>query len=217
MSGPASRWTTLRAMSRWRCSAAWVLWALAMGAQAADRLPLLAQDARIVAFGDSLTDGVGGSGETYPERLAARIDRVVINAGRNGETTAQGRIRLPGVLREHTPALMILCLGTNDLLHGVPREQIRGNLVAMLETAREAGVPVLLLAVPAQRGAVADPLFAEAARAGEAVLDERSMVEVLTNAALKADLVHPNAEGYRQLAGQLATTLRDRGALTTKH
>lgn len=199
----------------WRLAAALLLLlvALAPSAQAGDRFPALGEDARILAFGDSLTDGVGGSGVNYPDRLAVRIGRVVINAGSNGETTAQGRARLPGVLRQQRPALMILCLGNNDLLHGVPRERIKENLVAMLDVARQAQVPVLLLALPVRGTSVPDPLFSEAALAGDAVVDDRSMVDSLSDVSLKADLVHLNAEGYRLLAERLDATLRARGAL----
>lgn len=189
------------------------LCAFACTVEARETLPPLPAQARILAFGDSLTDGVGGSGENYPERLAQRIDRVIINAGSNGETTAQGRARLPGVLREERPALLILCLGINDLTRGLPRDAIRDNLVAMLASARDAGVPVLLLGLPARGGAVVDPLFSEAAQAGDALLDAHSMVDVLANPAMKSDLVHLNADGYRQLSERLAEVLHQRGAL----
>ncbi len=189
------------------------LCAFTCAVDARETLPPLSSHARILAFGDSLTDGVGGSGENYPERLARRIDRVVINAGSNGETTAQGRARLPGVLREERPALLILCLGINDLSRGLPRDAIRDNLVAMLASARDAGVPVLLLGLPARGGVVVDALFSEAAQVGDAVLDARSMVDIIANPALKADLVHLNADGYRQLSERLAEVLRQRGAL----
>lgn len=200
----------------WTVAVALSLYSLAPSAQARDRFAALDGDARILAFGDSLTDGVGGSGVNYPERLAARIGRVVINAGSNGETTAQGRARLPGVLRQQQPALMILCLGNNDLLRGVPRERIRENVLAMLDAAREARVPVLLLALPVRGNSEPDPLFAEAALAGGAVVDDRSMVDLLGDASVKADLVHLNAEGYRLLAERLDATLRARGALPAK-
>jgi len=186
---------------------------LAFAVQARDTLPALPPEARILAFGDSLTDGVGGSGENYPERLARRIGREVVNAGYNGETTAQGRARLPGVLRSVRPALVILCLGINDLSRELPHDAIRDNLVAMLESAREAGVPVLLLGLPGRGSAMVDPLFADAAQAGDALLDAHSMVDVLANPAMKADLVHLNSDGYRQLSERLADVLRERGAL----
>lgn len=176
----------------------------------------LERGARVLAFGDSLTDGVGGAGENYPQRLEHRIGRAVINVGLPGETTEQGRRRLPGVLARERPSLLILCLGLNDLLRGVPAEAIRANLVAMLEAARAAKVPTLLVAVPAPGTARAHPLFAEAAALGGAHLDDRSMVAVLANPALKADLVHPNREGYRAMAEALEERLRREGTLPSR-
>lgn len=189
-----------------------MLWTCA-DACARDQLPPLQAGARILAFGDSLTSGVGGSGENYPDRLALRIRRTVINAGSNGETTSQGRARLPQELRKYKPDLLILCLGINDLSRGIPREQILENLIAMLDSAREAGVPVLLLALPTRAATTVDPLFAEAARAGDAVLDEYSMAGVLADLSMKSDLVHLTPEGYRSVADRVAVTLHERGAV----
>lgn len=178
-----------------------------------DRLPLLRPDAIILAFGDSLTDGVGGSGETYPQRLEQLVGHRVINAGVPGETTVQGRVRLQPVLEAQHADLLILCLGINDFLQGIPVETVHENLLAMLATAHRAGLPVLLLSVPARGSKTASPLFADSAATGGAALDDRSMVEVLSNPGLKADLIHPNREGYRQLADKLAERLRALGAL----
>lgn len=173
---------------------------------------MLGSEARVLAFGDSLTDGVGGAGENYPQRLARIIGRPVVNAGLPGETTAQGRRRLPEVLRRERPTLLILCLGVNDLLRGVAEEEIRANLIAMIRAARAADVQVVLLATPRSGTSAAHPLYAQAAQQAGATLDAHSMVDVLANPALKADLVHPNREGYRAIADALARRLRS-GAL----
>lgn len=169
----------------------------------------LAADARVLAFGDSLTDGVGGSGESYPPRLSQLIGREVVSAGVPGETSAEGLRRLPGVLDRERPALLILCLGINDLLRGVDADQVRDNLVAMVQLAADRGVPTLLLAVPQPGKAKAHPLFDQAAAQSVARLDAHAMVDVLANPAMKAGLVHPNRDGYRRVAETLAQRLRD--------
>jgi lysophospholipase L1-like esterase len=204
---------------RWRAVGARLLLVLGLalprlGAPAeAITLPALPSDGTILAFGDSLTAGIGGSGESYPRRLAQLIGHEVIDAGVPGDTTADGPTRLVASLREQRPALLILCLGVNDFLRGVPRERVQANLRALLALADEAGVPVLLLAVPAPGGREADPLFVALARPGRVRVDEHAMADALLNPALKADLVHPNGEGYRQIATAVARSLRASGAL----
>ena len=167
------------------------------------------EDMRILAFGDSLTSGVGGSGTNYPEQLSMWLRVEVINAGGNGETSEDGLRRLSPALRKWQPHLLILCLGLNDAANGIDPEQTRRNLIEMLQIAREHQVPSLVLALPAHASAVADPLYASAAKAGKASIDDFSMVSVLSNPALKAGLVHANREGYKQLALSLAERLRE--------
>lgn len=166
-------------------------------------------NAPLLAFGDSLTDGVGGAGENYPRRLAALLKRPVINAGIPGDTTGDGLRRLQAALARERPELLILTLGLNDFLRKVPETEIRRNLVAMLALAQQQGVSVLLVAVPVPGSVEAHPLYAEVAEASGAVLDASSLVRVLSHPALKADLVHPNREGYRELADGLARTIRE--------
>lgn len=176
-------------------------------------LPPLPPEATILAFGDSLTFGIGGSGDSYPKQLAQRIGHTVVNAGVPGDTTADGRARLAATLRDSRPSLLILCLGVNDFLRHVPHEEVLANLRGMLAMAGDAGVPVLLLAVPAPGTHSADALFAGLAEAGRVLVDEHAVADVLGRPVLKADLVHPNSEGYRQVALAVAQSLRDGGAL----
>lgn len=176
-------------------------------------LPRLTRTATILAFGDSLTFGIGGSGDSYPQQLARLIDREVINAGVPGDTTADGRARLKTTLHDVRPSLLILCLGVNDFLRHVPSEDVLANLGAMLALADEAGVPVLLLAVPAPGAGSTERIFAGFAQTGSVLVDRHAMVDVLKHLALKADLVHPNREGYRQVAQAIAQRLRESGAL----
>ncbi len=179
------------------------------------RLPRLADGDVVLAFGDSLTYGVGtGQGASYPVVLQELIGKTVVNAGVSGETTGEGLQRLPQVLDEHEPRIMLLCLGGNDMLRKLPATEMAANLRAMVELAREQGVAVVLIGVPELR------LFGEAPEfyrqiAAEFALpyEGQIMNEVLKSPSLKSDAIHANAAGYRKIAEALAELLRDSGAV----
>src|SRR5688572_21750524 len=109
---------------------------------------------RIVAFGDSLTVGLGvRPQEAYPARLQQRVDAAglnyeVVNAGVSGETSAGGLRRLDRALEGEVRAL-ILALGANDGLRGLPPEQLRRNLAQMIETAQARSIAVVLAGMEA--------------------------------------------------------------------
>src|SRR5690606_16562762 len=113
------------------------------------QLPALAEDAVILAFGDSLTRGTGAAaGEDYPAVLAALSGRRVINAGVPGEISRDGLRRLPALLERHEPALLILCHGGNDLLRRLDPAQTTANVEQMVRMATERGIAVVLVGVP---------------------------------------------------------------------
>jgi hypothetical protein len=109
----------------------------------------LAPDALVLAFGDSITSGAGaGPGESYPDVLAGLLGRTVVNAGIPGDTTDGGLARLPALLEEHRPALVILCLGGNDMLAHAADAAIDDNLRATISAIRASGADVILVGVP---------------------------------------------------------------------
>jgi len=175
----------------------------------------LAPDAVILAFGDSLTYGTGaGPEESYPAVLGRLSGRRVVNAGVPGEVSAAGLDRLPGLLEEHRPRLVILCHGGNDLLRKLGEDQLERNLGRMIEVARAAGADVLLVGVPKASllPGTAD-LYGRISRARRLPYLDGALSEILRDNGLKSDPIHPNAAGYRRLAGELHALLRRTGAL----
>ena len=106
---------------------------------------------KILVVGDSLSAEYGlqrGSGwvALLEQRLADEgIAATVVNASISGDTTSGGRTRLPSLLRQHRPDIVVIELGANDALRGLPLEETRANLAAMTQAAKEAGARVLLV------------------------------------------------------------------------
>jgi lysophospholipase L1-like esterase len=178
--------------------------------QKTEKLPPLAGDAVILAFGDSLTYGTGAArAESYPAILAALTGRKVINAGIPGEISEAGRARLTSVLDETRPALLLLCHGGNDFLRRRDRAQIKENLRAMVQSARERGIAVVLIAVPTLGfGLQVPPLYEEVASEAGIPLEGEILARILADNDLKSDPIHPNAAGYKELAIALERLLR---------
>jgi acyl-CoA thioesterase I len=188
---------------------------LLIGCSNSDRLPLLAPDSVVLAFGDSITAGTGaGPGESYPEVLGKLLGRKVVNAGIPGEVTAEGLARLPQLLDGEKPALMILCHGGNDLLRRLDQRQAADNLRGMIRLARERGISVLLVAVPTPDLSLKPPSFYdELATEFGIPLESKSLPRIMGKGSLKSDYVHPNAAGYRKLAEALEALMKKNGAI----
>lgn len=172
--------------------------------------------ATVLAFGDSLTFGTGAPpAAAYPAVLAERSGWAVVNAGVPGHTSSQALARLPGLLAEHRPALVLVGIGGNDFLRRQNENETRENIRRIAETARSAGAQVLLIAVPrptlAARvtGALDDhPLYAELAAELRLPLHADGWSRVLADEALRADAIHANAAGYASFVDGLLDTLR---------
>ncbi len=180
---------------------------LAGCAYAAEKIP-----EKILVFGDSLSAGYGiALQQSWPSLLAERLQReklpyTVVNASISGETTAGGRSRLPAALKAHQPRLVILALGANDGLRGLPTETLRANLEAMIAAARTAGAQVLLVGMRlppnygpdyTRRFAAA---FAESAQKHKLTLLPFLLEPIaLDDSAFQADRLHPTADAQPRL------------------
>ncbi len=173
----------------------------------------------VLALGDSLTYGTGaGNGASYPARLAQLTGWNVLNAGVSANTAGQARERLPALLAEHTPALVLLSIGGNDFLRQIPEAQTRAAIAEMLAKVREAGAQPVLIAVPkptitgALLHALDDhPLYEALADEARVPLFAHGWANVLSDPALKSDQIHANAAGYEQFARELHRFLYELG------
>lgn len=159
------------------------------------------------AFGDSLTVGTGAS-VGYPPRLNSMLnDRRgpsrVINRGRAGESTAGGLSRLAGVLGSDRPQVLLLMEGTNDVSSQVNPGATIGNLEAMINLARGAGIRVIVATLPPRNDGLLGAsqrlnaqINALAGRTGAQLVD----MEAAVSRANLVDHVHYNDAGYQQMA-----------------
>jgi acyl-CoA thioesterase I len=174
-----------------------------------------AEERVIVALGDSLTAGFGvAAEEAWPALVQARLRREgrpyrVVNAGVSGDTTAAALRRVDWVLRNQ-PEVAIVALGANDGLRGLGVDQMRANLLAIVERLRGAGARVLLagMEVPPNYGApygrAFRAVFPEVARRTGAAFMPFLLDGVAVDARLnQADGIHPNAAGHRVMAERI--------------
>lgn len=174
---------------------------------------------KVLALGDSLTAPHGVKpGEDWPTLLGQKTGWVVINAGISGDTSAGALARLPALLDEHQPQLVLVSLGGNDMLRKIPQAQTVANLGRMLDLAKSSGAGAVLLATPKPSiaGAVFNNLspadfYAEVAKEKKVPLIEDALPEVLSDTSLKGDQLHPNAAGHALLADKIHAALRKIG------
>ena len=173
-------------------------------------VPVMGTERRILAIGDSLFAGYGvQDGEGYPERLEAAlrargINARIANAGVSGDTTAGGRQRLAFTLdsQPQPPELVLISLGGNDMLRGLPPEQTRENLDAMLTELSKRGISVVLMGMlsPPNLGAdyrgKFDTIYPALAKKHGATLVPFFLQPVLDRPDLvQKDRIHPTAIG----------------------
>lgn len=180
---------------------------------------VLPAGSKVLILGDSLSYGTGAkSGEDYPTLLSRTTNWQMVNAGVPGDTTAGGLARLDGLLDEHQPNLLIVELGGNDFLRQVPAGTTESNLRAILAKAKANGTKTLLVSIPefsplmAAVGHLSDhPMYVRIAEETNTPLISNVFSEVLSERALKADQIHPNGQGYAQVAVKMKNALEALG------
>ena len=196
----------------------WLALALATGVQAQPRAPV------ILVVGDSLSAEYGlarGSGwvALLDQRLRSeKLNAQVVNASISGDTTSGGRSRLPALLKQHVPRVVVLELGANDALRGLPVAMTQDNLAGMVRAAKATGAKVLLagMQMPPNYGKrYADDfaaLFAATAqREGVALVPFllKGVADAPNAEALfQADRIHPTAAAQPRMLDNIWPALR---------
>ena len=211
-----SLFATFQLRSSIRCIALFGVMLIVSACSKPPSVPPLSERGVILAFGDSLTYGTGvGNGDDYPAILSRLTAREVINEGIPGEISSAGLARLPGLLDEYRPELLILIHGGNDMLRNLPATQTRANLEAMIELAHERDIAVVMLGVP-KPGlfllSSAD-FYGDVAEDARIPIDLDLLPDILADNDLKSDMIHPNKQGYRRMAESLHVLLLEGGAL----
>lgn len=180
-----------------------------------EKLRFIPEDGTILAFGDSLTTGVGaGEGESYPAILADLSGRRVINAGISGEVTAEGRARFLETIQQEKPNLILLLEGGNDILRHHNAQETKHNLAAMIAIARDEDVDIVLIGVPEKKlfSGVAS-FYEELAEEYDLAFESDLIGDLLRKPQYKSDMIHFNGPGYRLVAESLYEFLQKNGAL----
>jgi acyl-CoA thioesterase-1 len=183
-----------------------------------------AAPATILVVGDSLSAEYGiarGSGwvALLEQRLRdAKIAADVVNASISGDTTSGGRSRLPALLKQHQPALVVIELGANDALRGLPLQMTEANLTAMVRAAKAADAKVLLagMQVPPNYGRAYGEqftgLFGKVAKAEGVALVPFLLAGVAdapnAEALFQGDRIHPTAEAQATMLGNVWPVLQ---------
>jgi acyl-CoA thioesterase-1 len=179
---------------------------------------------RLLVVGDSLSAEYGlprGSGwvALLERRLKQEVrDVTVVNASISGDTTSGGRSRLPALLAQHKPTHVIVELGGNDALRGLPLAMTRDNLAAMLRASQAAGARTMLVGtqVPPNYGRSYTEefaaLFGAVAKAEGAALVPFLLAGVADGpdaaALFQADRIHPNAQAQPIMLANVWPTLK---------
>lgn len=154
----------------------------------------------VVAFGDSLIEGVGTTpGNDFVSQLSKKIGEPIINLGISGNTTAQGLARVDRIA-EYKPKVVLVLLGGNDYLQKVPKEQTFSNLEMIVSKIQATGAVVVLLGI--QGGVLGDPYegeFEVLARKKGTLYVSNVLEGLVGNSRYMSDAIHPNNVGYLRI------------------
>lgn len=180
-----------------------------------EKLPPINKDSTIVAFGDSLTFGQGAPiNKSYPAQLELITGYKIINMGLSGDTATNGKDRIYTVVEEHSPDVVILSLGGNDMLRR-NTTNLKSDLSNIIEYLQSSKIKVILLAEPKPEitllGLKDATVYKEIAEKYKLFLLENKFSKYLANDTYKSDMIHLNELGYKKVAEDIAKDLKDSG------
>jgi len=165
---------------------------------------------KIVAFGDSLVEGVGSTdGNDLVSLIAVQIGKPILNAGKSGDTSEVALGRLDIDVLRHDPDVVIVLLGGNDYLRRVPKAETFENISTIVEKIQEKGAVVVLLGV---RGGVLqdnfDTEYGRIAKKYNTFYVENVLQGLLGHPEYMFDGIHPNNAGYKKIAERVTEVMR---------
>ncbi len=184
------------------CAALFLLWYFFPSTYAIKNYPSSGET--IVAFGDSLVEGVGSTeGNNFVSLLSQRLNTPIINLGHSGDTTAEGLTHIDDVLSKN-PKVVMLLLGGNDFLKRVPKHEMLSNLEQIITTIQNKGAIIILLGV--RGGLITDSYESDlkslAQKTGSAYVSN-VLKGLIGNPKYMDDSVHPNDAGYAIIADRI--------------
>jgi len=159
----------------------------------------------IICFGDSITFGYGANpGDDFPSQLAKLVSMPVLNEGISGDTSVEGLQRIQASVLDKDPYLVLIEFSGNDFIKNVPEAVTMKNIEKMIERIQAGGAMVAIVDISAgmfmQRYRA---LLAKIAERKKAIFIPSLLDKIITNPSMKSDFLHPNAAGYKEVAGRI--------------
>jgi len=203
----------LRIMKKyWQWGIAVLVIALAAYLMLAESQRITNQDSEnsgVVAFGDSLVEGVGSSkGGGFVKMLSTDLRSPIQNLGKSGDTTAMALARVEEVALMK-PAVTIVLLGGNDYLRGIPEAETRANLAKVIEALHASGSAVVLVGIEMNLVGTRHRALFEGLRQEYKTAYVPDVLDgIYGNQTLMADSLHPNDAGYQLMAKRVGLVLK---------
>ena len=167
------------------------------------------QNQVIVAFGDSLTAGYGAAdGASYPDVLAKKMNRPVINMGLSGDRAVSAPARLPDVLREQ-PYMVLIEFGANDFLHQQSMQKAVSAVAQIVDEVQSAGAIAVVVDTGAPGMGEYTKAYKKLAKEKGALFVPGILKGIFFHREYKSDQVHPNEQGYAKIADKVYETIKN--------